>query len=186
MIEQSYRIYNSEGVTADPVSESDIVLELISGNERTLHKIFKLHHHAVYNYVVEFVKSPALASDIVHDVFIKLWENRSAIKMGRSLKVLLFTIAEDHVKSILKRADKESAIKNEIMGYGQYPYSLSTDEAVCNNLSDFSEDQFPISKKQRDPDGNIKRSKGLLGLHIFKHIIRRQVTNATKLIRKLR
>lgn len=77
--------------------------------------LYKLHIKKVYAYVISIVKSPALAEDITHDTFVKLWENAENIHSDRSVQAYLFTLARNHSLNTIRRAARETWISEEII-----------------------------------------------------------------------
>jgi RNA polymerase sigma-70 factor (family 1) len=78
----------------------------------------KLYHHFVprlYNHVFRICKSETLSEDVVHDVFVKVWENRQTLNENLSFQSYLFTIAKNHLLNLIKRASREQDICNEIL-----------------------------------------------------------------------
>lgn len=170
-------------------STPQLILEFAQGNERAFLKIFELHHHALYRHVIRFVKSPDLASDIVQDVFIKLWENRSSIKVEHSLKAYLFTIARNHVLNVLKRASIEESIKKEIITYAQQSHTSNEDNVVYKDFTSFAEKAIESLPPQRRLIFKMHIDEGkdneqiATSLNISKNTVRDHLVKATKFVR---
>lgn len=172
-------------------SNSDTLLDLISGDEKALCKIFDLYHHDLYRHVIRYVKSPDLASDIVQDVFIKIWEQRQTINPSFSFKAFLFTVAKNHVLNILKRAAIEDTIKKEIFSFALAFHNNSEDKIIYDDLSRFAEqaiESLPpqrrlIFKMVKDEGRNYDEIATVLG--ISKNTVHDHITKATKVMRSL-
>lgn len=100
------------------------------GNETAFGLTYQTYHAGLYCYALKFVKSDELAKDIVHDVFLKLWENRSHLNKELSLKGYLFRICKNHVLNLLKRAAHETSIKEKILSSSGCCHG-ETENAVC-------------------------------------------------------
>ncbi|MBN2519524.1 MAG: RNA polymerase sigma-70 factor [Bacteroidales bacterium] len=58
--------------------------------------LFKNYYNTLCYYAYEFTNSREIAEDIVGDVFHKLWENRTNIKIDTSVKAYLFRSVHNH------------------------------------------------------------------------------------------
>jgi len=87
---------------------------LIKGNEHAFQAIYEQYHRPLYYFSQKFLKSGELAEEAVHDVFLKVWENRENLNPGLNFKSYLFTICKNHIVNMLLRASKEMEIKRKI------------------------------------------------------------------------
>ena len=62
----------------EDLTDKELICLLISGDGRDKEQIFdiiyKRHHRTMYLYSLRLLKSSEASSDIVQEVFIKLWE----------------------------------------------------------------------------------------------------------------
>lgn len=117
------------------IVELELLRSLKNGDDLALSKLYEIHVQQLYYFVLKTAKSPELTEDVLQDVFIKLWENRSLIDPTKSLKPYLYTIARRHLLNLLKRASHEIHIVEEIRKYT--PFS----ENVTDLQTEFSESQ---------------------------------------------
>lgn len=171
------------------VDESTLVYNLNNGNEAAFNMLFDIYHHAVYNYVVRFIKSPSLTDDIVQDVFVKIWEARYTIKSERSVRSFIFTIAKHHLLNVLKRASLEKKIKVEIMKFALQSHTRSEDEVIYADLTQFADRAIKnlppqrrlIFKMHQEQGKDFKQIATILG--ISKNTVRDHLAKATKFIK---
>ena len=95
-------------------NERELVALLRQGDTDALTSLYYLYADKLKYYVQRTAKSPFLAEDIVHDTFVKVWENRSQIDPDQSFRPYLFTIAKRKMLNMLKRAQHEHNIVSEI------------------------------------------------------------------------
>lgn len=100
-----------------PRTEYELVLLMQQDDMGALSEIYYLYVKQLKHYVLKAAKSPVLAEDVIHDTFIKVWENRDKIDPNQSLKAYLFTVAHRHLLNLLKRAQHERGIVAEIQKY---------------------------------------------------------------------
>jgi RNA polymerase sigma-70 factor (ECF subfamily) len=74
-------------------NEHDLIRGLKNGSHRAFDDIYRLYARRLYAFCLSFTKSREEAEEIVQDVFVKLWTNRSSIRQDETLRPLLFIIA---------------------------------------------------------------------------------------------
>src|SRR5215217_88199 len=114
-------------------NESELISMLQQGDQQALSTLYYLHVKQLKYYAQRTAQSPFLAEDIVHDTFVKVWENRLLIDPLRPFKPYLFTIAKRNLLNMLKRAQHETAIMSEIRKYS------SDDENTTELQVDYNE-----------------------------------------------
>ncbi|WP_316838108.1 RNA polymerase sigma factor [Pedobacter nutrimenti] len=101
-------------VKYDELSDQELAILLQQGDERALRALYDRHIKQLHYFILRGAKSHALTQDIVHEAFIKIWENRLVLNPNQCTKAYLYTIAKRHMLNLLKRAQHESAILEEI------------------------------------------------------------------------
>ncbi len=66
------------------------------GDERAFEALFKNMGSSLYYFAFRLVHDEVKSEEIVHDVFIKLWQGRSNINLHGSLKAYLFRAVHNH------------------------------------------------------------------------------------------
>ncbi len=65
--------------------------------------LFELHFDGLAGYVYRYVDSVEEAEDVVHDVFLRVWELRDRINLHRDLRGYLYTLARNQAVDRLRR-----------------------------------------------------------------------------------
>ena len=94
--------------------EEHLIHSLRNSSQRAFQTLYERYHHRLYGYSLRFIKSPALAEEVVHDVFLRVWERRASLRTDTSFESYLFTIAKHRVLDLLRRASKEAEVAQEI------------------------------------------------------------------------
>jgi len=85
-------------------NEDRLLLSLVSrGNEEAFRKLFDRFSGSVYHKAFHILKSPVLAEDVVQEVFIKLWLNRTKIQEIRDIKAYLNVLTRNHIFNMLRK-----------------------------------------------------------------------------------
>jgi RNA polymerase sigma-70 factor (family 1) len=77
-------------------------------------EVYNSCHSYLYCFSLRFLKSPELAEEAVHDVFLKLWEHRDQLNVELSLKGYLIKICKNHILNTLSRAIRERTVMAEV------------------------------------------------------------------------
>lgn len=97
--------------------ESKILKRLKNGDEAAFESLFNNYKERLYLFSIRLVKSDELACDIIHDVFVKVWEIRSQIDCNSNFSSFLHTICKNQIFNLLKQASRREALKQEIIQY---------------------------------------------------------------------
>ncbi|WP_285008823.1 RNA polymerase sigma factor [Pedobacter faecalis] len=108
------------------LNETELVLLLKEGDENALRPLYDMHVVQLHHFIIRTAKSKQLAEDVVHDVFVKIWEKRAQIDSTQPFKTYLYSIAKNHLLNLLKRARHEHSILEEIRKYA-IPIENTTD-----------------------------------------------------------
>ncbi|MBV8252732.1 MAG: sigma-70 family RNA polymerase sigma factor [Chitinophaga sp.] len=109
-------------------SEEEVLYRMRDGDESAFSSIYRHYHPGLYVYLLRFCKVPSLAEDLVHDVFLKVWEIRERINPQLSFSSYLYRIARNHVlKTIHKLADDHALRTQLFMQLQEREHSNETD-----------------------------------------------------------
>lgn len=84
------------------------------GDEDAFSQLYLLHVKKLTYYIRGAVRSAVFTEDLVHDTFIKVWENRGTLDPDLPFAPYLFTIGRRLLLNFLKRAQHENQIVAEI------------------------------------------------------------------------
>lgn len=97
--------------------EKELISLLKLGDQQAFGALYYKYVKALKCFIRKVAKSPTLTEDIVHDTFVKIWDNREQIDVDQAFKPYLYTIAKRHLLNLLKRAQHESSIIREMQKY---------------------------------------------------------------------
>lgn len=85
-----------------PDNEKELLQLVAAGNESAFARLFEQHRERIYSVAYQISKSGVIAEEIVQDVFLKVWLNRSRLNEIKNFKAYLYTIARNEVSRVLK------------------------------------------------------------------------------------
>ncbi len=157
-------------------------------NPDSFERFFVLHHQSLVFYALKFVGNRDVASDIVQEVFVKLWENRNDIVINVSLKAFIYKsvyhLCLNHIEQLKIRATHHKAIFTELMDI-ELDYYNSEQSLIQKELATHIEEA--VNKLSPDYKEVIvlSRYQGLKNKEIAEKINVSQRTVETRIYRAL-
>ena len=78
------------------------MMEKVGLDRKGFDTLFELYYGELTYFVYSFVNDKEVAKDLVHDLFLNLWQNRRQIDPSLSVKSYLFRIARNYAFNYLK------------------------------------------------------------------------------------
>jgi len=95
-------------------NEPDLLDQLKAGNETAFTELYKQYHGAIYSYLLDFVKAPQVAEDLVHEVFMKIWEIKQHLVITTSFSAYLYRVSHNKAIDMLKKISRDDELRNEV------------------------------------------------------------------------
>lgn len=105
-------------------NEPQLIFSLKNGSYKAFERIYQLYAKRLFAYCMQFTKSQEESEEIVQDVFMRLWSNRTKIRQENTLRSLLFIMT----KHYLINAFRTKVNQPEFEEYVHYRNELSVDE----------------------------------------------------------
>lgn len=105
-------------------NEPQLILSLKNSSYKAFDRIYQLYAKRLFAYSLQFTKSQEESEEIVQDVFMRLWTNRTKIRQEDTLRSLLFIMT----KHYLINAFRTKINQPEYEEYINYKNELSVDE----------------------------------------------------------
>ena len=111
-------------------NEKDLVILLKESNEAAFEKLYFLYSKRLLGYLVKLVKSETIASEIMQEVFLKIWICRQNIDANQSFRSYLFRIAENKVVDFFRKAARDKKLQATLIKTACEEYS-HVEEGFC-------------------------------------------------------
>lgn len=105
-------------------NEPQLIFSLKNGSYKAFERIYQLYAKRLFAYSMQFTKSQEESEEIVQDVFMRLWTNRTKIRQENTLRSLLYIMT----KHYLINAFRTKINQPEFEEYVHYRNELSVDE----------------------------------------------------------
>lgn len=116
-------------INKEKISHNTLV-RLAEGDHAAFVEIYEAYHKGVYVFVNGYMRNTVVSEDVVHEVFLKLWEVRSRIDPDRSFIGYIYRIARNATYKELKKR----------MEY--FPLDVAVDEECGYSAHASSEDIY--------------------------------------------
>ncbi|HEV7382224.1 MAG TPA: RNA polymerase sigma-70 factor [Dyadobacter sp.] len=134
---------------APTCEEKDILRQVADGDQRAFRQLFDLYHNKLGAHIYHITKSRELAEEVVQDVFLKIWKNRTSLGDLNNFKSYLFVISRNHALNCLKTAAaKHFTINNLEQVSDEMPIADLFEENERYLLVDEAIDRLPQQQKQ--------------------------------------
>lgn len=92
--------------------DNGLIAQLRNGNKKAFKLLFEKYGIRLYQFSLKYLREKEDAEDLLNEVFLKIWENRSYLKTDTSFQSYLFTIAYNNIRQrFLKKSREEKYIQ---------------------------------------------------------------------------
>ena len=88
--------------------DRELVARIRASDERALETIFRAHYAAMCDFALRYVREPALAEELVQDLFADVWARRTQFHLTGSLRAYLFSAVRNRALNLRRRQAMES------------------------------------------------------------------------------
>lgn len=97
--------------------EEDFVLiqQLRQNEVAAFIELYNRYHTKMYGWLIQFVKFPELAEDIIQETFLKVWEVRHRLQPHQSFPAYLYRISRNKAFKWLKKISRDEELRSRVM-----------------------------------------------------------------------
>ena len=85
------------------LSELQLISQLTEGSETAFEKFFKTYFKSLHAYAFVMLQDEIMAEEVVQQVFYKIWEKKSQLKIHTSIKAFLYRSVHNECLNCLER-----------------------------------------------------------------------------------
>ena len=133
------------------ISSKTIAKEIKAGNRLAFSQFFRENYNRYVVLALRYVDTKSDATDVVQEVFVKLWEKKSSIDINKSLSAYIYASVRNGCLNFIRdHKSKYTAIEGEIV---DEPTSTDSEdesdisvEALIEELPDRQREAFQLSR----------------------------------------
>lgn len=104
------------------VLESELLIKVSTGDQKAFTELFERHQTLVYDFSIRLTRSKIQAEEIVQNVFIRIWVNRTNLVNIENFGAYLNRATRNHSYTVLKKlaaqANREVELTVQVIGGG--------------------------------------------------------------------
>ena len=159
-------------------------------NKKEFEKLFKIYFKPLTAFAKKYTKDVDNAKEIVHDVFLKLWEKRDTIDLTKAVKSYLYTsvnnkslnFIRDNKKFQQNKITVENINENEHWNYSDNLIAAEIQDRVNETLNNLPEKCRKVFMLSRYEDMKYKEIAKELNISI--KTVENHISKALKILRK--
>ena len=93
-------------------SDNDLLVRISEGDRHAFRELYLHYTPVLYSFINSLCNDDALCEDIVQEVFIKLWDNRTKAKAIQHVKAYLLKAAKNRFLNELRKQQNERTFIN--------------------------------------------------------------------------
>ncbi|HEY8484358.1 MAG TPA: RNA polymerase sigma-70 factor [Longimicrobiales bacterium] len=100
------------------------------GDEAAFEALFRTFAPWLCTFVARYVGSRAAAEDLVQDLFLALWKNRSELRIERSVSTYLFNAAKNRALNYLRNEQTREWFRAALLERSDLPSTIDESEIL--------------------------------------------------------
>lgn len=140
-------------------NEKELLEAIANGNEIAFKTIYDAYFKKLSAYLYKLCKSNDATEEMVNDVFLKIWKNKSSLSHIESFEAYLFTMARNKAIDYLRKLAKDTNLITELTAQIQESHNEIEEkfdatalqkliEQSLTQLSDQKRKIFKMSKEE--------------------------------------
>jgi RNA polymerase sigma-70 factor, Bacteroides expansion family 1 len=178
-------------LSPDPLhNEKEVLSHISTGDETAFARLYDHYKDRVYGTALKITHSTIIAEEVVGDVFLKIWLQRSSLKEIQNFSAYLFIVTRNHVYKILKQIARNYKIMEltdeDVSLNSEYDTSDLLMEKEFNLLLRRAIEQLPNQQKKVYSlirNEGLKRDEVAHQLHLQPETVKFHLAQAMKNIR---
>ena len=170
--------------------ETTLLLNTAKGDEAAFKQLFDANWDKIYSVAFTFAKSAVIAEEMVQDIFVKVWINRTQLGAIRKFSDYLFIIARNHILSVLRKKIMEEPFTDHLRDYFKETCNLPDQQLLCRETETFVLQALEKLPPQQQLVYCLSRQQGLsldeiaAKLSISKNTVKSHLSKALHFIRQ--
>ena len=171
------------------ISDKELCKLVVRNNKEAFCELYIRYKDKLVFFCLKFVKKQDIAEDIVQNIFITLWEDKSKINPELSFSSYAFTIARNRVLNFLRQLNTEIKIRAELSQINEekiesYDFLIETEysELLHKAINTLPPQRRRIFQLSRDEEKTHMEIANLLGISVY--TVQEHISESLKLIKR--
>ena len=114
------------------ISDKELLELVMSGSQSAFGELYTRYKGTLMRYCKRFLKDETGSEDVVHDIFLQLWENQDSLNVIKSFSGYLHTLAQNRILNIFRQFDVHSRFARHILT-NEKDVTNETEDSIIDN-----------------------------------------------------
>lgn len=131
-------------------TDHDLFRLIAGGDEMAFSELFRRYDKRIYPFVLKMIRTPALAEEITHEIFIKIWRHRDKLPAIDQPEAYILTIAARHTLDQIKKRLNETRMLQRLVASKEQSHNDTEEKLLLRDraaLIQQAVDQLPPQQK---------------------------------------
>ena len=121
-------------LTKNEIPDSELWAALKEGSQLAYTQVYARYHAALYVFAYQRLGNREEAKDIVHELFLALWEKRNSIIISQNLRVYLYTAVRNRILDVIRHQKVSSKYVEAFQEFIETSHSNTEEEIALADL----------------------------------------------------
>jgi RNA polymerase sigma-70 factor (family 1) len=171
-------------------NETDLFRRIAGGDEAAFRQIFQHYTQRIYPFILKRTRSEDITEELVQEIFIKIWNNRTQLAQVENHSSYIFTMAAHKIYAHFRKTAADERLIRDLLS------RIEEIRSTTEDLIDLKESELLIGEavaqlpSQRKKIYELSRVQGLSHVEIARHLnispstVNNQLTEALRQIRQ--
>lgn len=162
-------LFTMENIT-EYLTEVDLWKQIISGDAGALEHLYRVHYASMIAYGLKFSNQEDVIKDCIHDIFLKIFENKS-LKTPISIHSYLLKAMKNSLYDALKLTYQNENIDN-------IPFNISIEDTALKQLFANNDEERALSLQLKEAYQSLSANqKQILYLRYVKQLSFKEISS---------
>ncbi|MES1160314.1 MAG: RNA polymerase sigma-70 factor [Bacteroidota bacterium] len=162
---------------------------IASDEEAAFAELFRRYDRRIYPFVLKMIRTEALAEDITHEIFIKIWQHREKLPGIDRPEAYILTIAARHTLDYIKKRLNENKMLQGLAASKEGSHNDTEDKLLGRDRAALVQQGVTMLPPQQRSVYELSRLEGMnydqiaRQLNISPHTVRNHLVKALQFLR---
>jgi RNA polymerase sigma-70 factor (family 1) len=167
------------------------LFRLIAGDEEAAFaELFRRYDRRIYPFVLKMIRTEALAEEITHEIFIKIWRHREKLPGIDQPEAYILTIASRHTLDYIKKRLNENKMLQGLSASKEVSHNDTEEKLLGRDRAALVQQAVTMLPPQQRSVYELSRLEGMnydqiaRQLNISPHTVRNHLVKALQFLRE--
>ena len=144
-----------------PLENNKVLLRsLKKGDKNAFEAVYTYYNKRIFNFIFSITKSEYATEEILQNVFITIWNNKSKIDLSKSFNSFVYTIARNLTNNFLNEVACRNSLKKEFWKRIKDLKKYAENDVIFEEYSDIVENIISSLPKQKKAIYILSKQQG--------------------------